>query len=36
MRADRPFLFTNLRSGEGLDLVVQWVESQIHHHAQHR
>jgi urease accessory protein len=30
MRGDRPFLFTNLRSGEGLDLVVQWVESHIH------
>ncbi|HSF69625.1 MAG TPA: urease accessory protein UreG [Nitrospira sp.] len=36
MRGDRPFLFTNLRSGEGLDLVVQWVESHIRQHAQHR
>ena len=36
MRGGRPFLFTNLRSGEGLELVVQWVESHIHQHAQHR
>jgi urease accessory protein len=36
MRGDRPFLFTNLRSGEGLDLVAQWVESHIHQHARHR
>jgi len=37
MRGDRPFIFTNLRSGEGLDRVVEWVEqfvaSGIHHHA---
>jgi urease accessory protein len=36
MRADRPFFFTNLMSGEGLDRVVTWVESHIHHHASHR
>lgn len=36
MRGDRPFEFTNLMSGEGLDRVVQWVESHVHHHAQHR
>ena len=36
MRGDRPFLFTNLRSGEGLEPVVQWVESHIHQHAQQR
>ena len=36
MRQDRPFFFTNLMSGEGLDRIVQWVESHIHHHAQHR
>ena len=36
MRGDRPFLFTNLMSGEGLDRVVQWIEPQIHQHAQHR
>ncbi len=35
MRGDRPFLFTNLKSGEGLDRVVNWVESHIHQSAQH-
>jgi urease accessory protein len=29
MRGDLPFLFTNLRSGEGLDRVVEWVEQVI-------
>ena len=32
MRGDRPFLFTNLKSGEGLDRVVKWIESHIHQH----
>jgi urease accessory protein len=36
MRGDRPFVFTNLMSGEGLDRIVQWVESRVHQHAQHR
>lgn len=36
MRGERPFLFTNLMTGEGLDRIVQWVESRIHQHAQHR
>ena len=36
MRGERLFLFTNLMSGEGLDRVVQWVETHIHQHAQHR
>ena len=36
MRGDRPFYFTNLMSGEGLDRIVQWIEPYIHHHAQHR
>jgi len=36
MRGDRPFLFTNLMSGDGLDRVVEWVEPRIHQHAQHR
>jgi urease accessory protein len=36
MRGDRPFLFTNLMSGEGVDRVVQWVEPRIHDHAHHR
>ena len=31
MRDDRPFIFTNLMSGEGLDRVVDWVESRVHH-----
>lgn len=35
MRGDRPFLFTNLKSGEGLDRVVSWVESHVHQSAQH-
>jgi urease accessory protein len=35
MRGDLPFLFTNLKSGEGLDRVVSWVESHIHQSAQH-
>src|SRR5574341_539783 len=26
MRGERPFVFTNLRTGEGLDRVVEWVE----------
>jgi urease accessory protein len=30
MRGERPFLFTDLRSGEGLGCVVEWVESHIH------
>ncbi len=29
MRGDRPFLFTNLKSGEGLDCVVAWVDSHL-------
>ncbi len=32
MRGDRPFLFTNLKTGQGLDLVVAWVERLIPHH----
>jgi urease accessory protein len=33
MRGERPFIFTNLMSGEGLDRVVNWVEPHIHQHA---
>jgi urease accessory protein len=36
MRGDRPFFFTNLMSGEGLDRIVQWTEAHIHHHASRR
>src|SRR5271170_6317868 len=31
MRGDRPFVFTNLMSGEGLDDVVAWLEKQMDH-----
>jgi len=33
MRGDRPFIFTNLMSSEGLDRVVSWIETHIHQHA---
>jgi urease accessory protein len=36
MRGERPFLFTNLMSGAGLDPVVQWIDARIHQHAQRR
>ncbi|MCP9470901.1 MAG: urease accessory protein UreG [Nitrospira sp.] len=29
MRGDRPFVFTNILTGEGLDVVVNWVEQRI-------
>lgn len=29
MRGDRPYLFTNLRSGEGLEEVVDWIKKQV-------
>ncbi|WP_052890178.1 urease accessory protein UreG [Thermogemmatispora carboxidivorans] len=28
-RGERPFVFTNLRSGEGLEVVVSWLEEQL-------
>ena len=29
MRGERPFLMTNLRSGEGLDLVIEWLDREV-------
>ncbi|MEL7086610.1 MAG: urease accessory protein UreG [Cyanobacteria bacterium J06597_1] len=29
MRGDRPFLMTNLRSGEGLDRIVDWLDREV-------
>src|SRR5499433_1142830 len=29
MRGERPFVFTNLRAGTGLEVVVAWVHSQV-------
>jgi urease accessory protein len=29
MREQRPFLFTNLKSGEGLDAIVEWVLARV-------
>jgi urease accessory protein len=29
MRGDRPFLFTNLRDGTGVDAVLEWLEVRI-------
>jgi urease accessory protein len=29
MRGDRPFLFTNLKGGEGLDAVLAWLEAKL-------
>jgi urease accessory protein len=31
MRGERPFIFTNLRDGVGLDRVVNWLEEKLHH-----
>jgi len=33
IRGDRPYLFTNLKTGEGLDAVVDWVLGQVQTHA---
>ena len=29
MRGDRPFIFTNMRTGEGLDQVIHWIEREV-------
>jgi urease accessory protein len=31
MRGERPFIFTNLRDGVGLDRVVSWLEEKLHY-----
>jgi urease accessory protein len=28
-RGDRPFVFSNLKTGEGLDSIVSWIERQL-------
>jgi urease accessory protein len=30
MRGHLPFIFSNLLTGEGLDLIVEWIESHLH------
>ena len=29
MRGDRPFLFTDIRSGDGVDAVVDWIRTNV-------
>ena len=29
MRGERPFVFTNLKSGDGLDSVVAWIKREL-------
>jgi urease accessory protein len=29
MRGERPFVFTNLRAGEGVDAVVSWIRRDL-------
>ncbi len=36
MRGDLPFVFTNLKTGQGCDQVIAWVERLIPHHAHRR
>jgi urease accessory protein len=36
MRPDKPFVFTNLKSGEGVDRIVEWLESLLDEPATQR
>ena len=29
MRGERPFVFTNLKTGEGVDEVIAWIERDV-------
>ena len=29
MRGEKPFLMTNLRSGEGLDRIIEWLDREV-------
>ena len=29
MRGERPFVFSNLKSGEGLDLIIGWIRTEL-------
>lgn len=35
MRGERPFIFSNLMSGEGLDSIIHWIEHQVGARAHH-
>ncbi len=35
MRGDKPFIFTNLLSGDGVDRVAEWVEQCLRAHTKH-
>ncbi len=29
MRGERPFVFTNLKTSEGVDTIVEWIQSEL-------
>ena len=29
MRGTRPFVFTNLKTGDGVDTIVEWIQSEL-------
>ena len=29
MRGDRPFVFTNLRTGEGVETILRWIRHEL-------